>query len=287
MNLRTSFAKHLADARNMEPSHELTRPRPLRALRRVQSIAVFALLDVNDWLIGRLGPRPAIWPTATWPWIDELEAATPVIRAEFEAYATAFLLPHVAALSGLDPDSEEARASVPTSKGTWRTLLLYGGGRWIDETARHFPETVRLMSRVTAKANLGFSALDARSHLAAHVGPNRGAVRLQLPIIVPGALGDARIRIGDEIVAWEEGRAVVFDLSANHEAWNDTDEQRVLLMAELPMPLPFPQALVNRVAQHCYRWHPSFRGMVERARALSRAQARVPGGDAPVVPGLG
>ena len=101
-------------------------------------------------------------------------------------------------------------------------------------------------------------------------GPNRGALRFQLPIIVPGQPGDCRIRILDDVVVWKEGEAVVFDLAVEHEAWNDSDDLRVLLMVEIEQPLRFPLNLVNRTAQYCYRWHPSYRKMPTRIAQLGR-----------------
>ncbi len=247
----------------------------LRGIRRwgrqAQSFVIFCLLDVNDWLIGRFaGGRSPIYPTSQWPWIPEVEAATPQIRREIEEYAPSTLLPQVAAVSGLDPDTEEGKLSIPGLVGTWRTVILFANGAWIDETARHFPRTVECFRSIHPKANVGFSALEPRSHIEAHVGPNRGALRFQLPVIVPGELGDCRIRIGEDVVKWREAEAIVFDLSTNHEAWNDTDHLRVLLMVEIPMPLPPPLKWCNRLAQYSYRWHPSYRGMPDRIAAFAR-----------------
>jgi beta-hydroxylase len=262
----------------MEPEQELAVSRPRRLLRRAQSIAVFALLDANDGMIDRLGPdRPAVYDPSDWKWIARLEAAAPDIKAEIEAYADGGALPHVASVSGLDPETEEGHLSVPGVKGAWRTVILFANGRWIDETARHFPRTVACFRDLHPKANVGFSALDPRSHIEPHVGPNRGSLRVQLPVVVPGEYGDCRIRVGDDLLRWREGHAVVFDLSVDHEAWNDTDERRVLLMVEIPMPLPVPLAWVNRATQYSYRWHPSYRGMTDRIARFGREHdARAP-----------
>ena len=269
MSLTRRLRERMANARTQEPVHESGLPRFVRAARRAQSVAVFLLLDLNDALIARFQPDPkAMWDTAAWPWIAEAEAATPMIRAEIERYAEGITLPHVAALSGLDPDSPEGKEL--GVEGTWRAVVLFSNGRWVDEVARHFPVTVGLFSGLHPKANVGFSALEPHSHIEPHVGPNRGALRFQLPLIVPGALGECRIRVGDEMVRWREGEAVVFDLSTNHEAWNDTDELRVLLMVELAMPLPRPWSWVNRLAQFSYRWHPAYRGMPERIAEFGR-----------------
>lgn len=276
-----SIKAYRAAAHEMEPVEEAHLGRRQRAARRGVSIATFALLDLNDWAIGKTADTSPVWDTHRWPWIADVERATPTIRRELDAYLDRASFPHVAAMSGLDPDSEEGKISVPGIKGTWRTLLLFANGQWIDETARHFPETVACFRHIHPKANLGFSALEPRSHIETHVGPNRGALRFQLPVIVPGEYGDCRIRVGDRMLKWVEGEALMFDLSTNHEAWNDTDALRVLLMVEIEMPLPRPQSWLNRLAQYSYRWHPSFRQMVPRVEEIGRAQEALAGGAGP------
>jgi len=269
MGVTERLRERIANSRTLEPVHEAGLPRPVRAARRFQSVVVFLLLDLNDRCIARFQPEPkTLWDTADWPWIAKAEQATPAIRAEIEQYANGITLPHVAALSGLDPESPEGKEL--GVQGTWRAVVLFSNGRWVEEVASHFPITKAMFTDLHPKANVGFSALEPHSHIEPHVGPNRGALRFQLPLIVPGELGDCRIRVGDEMVRWEEGHAVVFDLSTNHEAWNDTDELRVLLMVELAMPLPLPWSWLNRWAQYCYRWHPAYRGMPDRIAEFGR-----------------
>lgn len=52
-----------------------------------------------------------------------------------------------------------------------------------------------------------------------------------------------------------------------HEAWNDSDEVRVLIMAEVPMPLPLN--VCNHVAQRMFRFFPTFRGLTDRVHGFA------------------
>lgn len=255
----------------MEPVHEQGRPeRDRRRLTR-QSTAVIALLDLNDWLIARVRPdTPERWDPAGWPWIADIVEQVPAIREELLAYVGATQIPLVAEVAGFDVDSEGAKTAVPVRTGAWRTVLLFANGRWIDATAAHFPVTRSCFEHLHRKANVGFSALEGHSHIEAHVGANRGALRLQVPIIVPGEDGECRIRIGDDMVHWHEAEPIVFDLKVDHEAWNDTPDLRVLLMVEIPQPLPWPVSGLNRLAQYAMRWHPSYRELPERVDGLGR-----------------
>jgi len=54
-----------------------------------------------------------------------------------------------------------------------------------------------------------------------------------LPLIVPP---DCRLRVGNEVRLVEAGKMLIFDDSIEHEAWNDSDETRVILLFEIWRP---------------------------------------------------
>ncbi|OWY60295.1 hypothetical protein B7486_69945, partial [cyanobacterium TDX16] len=113
--------------------------------------------------------------------------------------------------------------------------------------------------------------LDPGSHLRAHVDP-AGGYRYHLPLVVPGEEGDCRIRIADEVLPWREGEGILFNESAEHEVWNDSDGTRVLLNLGARIPLPFPARALNRVTQQAYRFSPALHRMPERASAYARSR---------------
>lgn len=253
------------------------RDRPVRRRWVVgRGTFLFWLFDLNDAAIERwAGELPDVWDAAEFDWIPRIEAAWPEIRDELNAYIESHeSIPQVAEVSGLTPGTEEAMNSAPVDRGIWRALILLANGKWIEETAAFFPRTREAVRDCPQMTTVGFSALEARSHIAEHVGTNRGALRYQLPVMVPGEPGQCRICIADEMVVWEEGRSVVFDLGALHEAWNDADGRRVLFMIETAMPLRFPLSILNRVVQYQFRFFPSFQKMPDRVRELERQRAR-------------
>ena len=271
------WRKNLSRARYIVPA-EAAGSSFRRRWTVLRGAVVMSLFDVNDWLITRYGgDLPEVYDTSdpAFAWVRRIEASWKDIRKELDAYEEQHLsLPHVAEVSGLVPGTEEAMNSAPVDRGEWRVLILLANGRYIDETAEYFPTVREAVRDCPQMTTLGFSALEARSHIAEHVGTNRGALRYQLPIMVPGEPGDCRIRIGDEMVVWREGESVVFDLGTLHEAWNDADGRRVLLMIETAMPLRFPLSSINRFVQYQYRFFPSFREMPDRVRELERERVR-------------
>jgi hypothetical protein len=69
-----------------------------------------------------------------------------------------------------------------------------------------------------------------------HKGYSRMVLRCHLPLIVPDE-DLCGLRVGDETRHWEEGELMIFDDSFEHEAWNKTNEKRVVLMFDIPNPL--------------------------------------------------
>jgi len=58
-----------------------------------------------------------------------------------------------------------------------------------------------------------------------------------IPLIVPPNCG---FRVGTQVRAWQPGTALIFDDTIEHEAWNDSDEDRVILIFDIWNPLLTP-----------------------------------------------
>lgn len=79
-----------------------------------------------------------------------------------------------------------------------------------------------------------FSALQAHTHIPPHTGSTNTRLLVHLPLLLPGP---ARFRVGNETRDWRMGEAWVFDDSIDHEAWNDADSLRVILIFDVWNPL--------------------------------------------------
>jgi aspartyl/asparaginyl beta-hydroxylase (cupin superfamily) len=170
--------------------------------------------------------------------IRELEAGTNAVRAEFEALMkvkTAELVPYTQY-----PDH------VPL--GQWRELnnnldwtaihLLQNGER-VEANARHCPGTLELLAKLPqpdipgAGPNAMFSLLAPKTRIPPHTGVANVRLVAHLPLIVPPGCG---FRVGATTREWHVGEAFVFDDTIEHEAWNDSDDLRVVLIFDLWAP---------------------------------------------------
>ena len=78
-----------------------------------------------------------------------------------------------------------------------------------------------------------FSLLLPGTHIPPHHGMLNTRAIVHLPLIVPPG---CRLRVGNHERAVEAGRAMIFDDSMLHEAWNDSDATRVVLLFEVWRP---------------------------------------------------
>ena len=101
------------------------------------------------------------------------------------------------------------------------------------------------MAAVPGMQTAMFSILAAGKHIPDHNGPYKGVIRYHLGLKVPRAADRCRIRVGDTIATWREGASLIFDDTYEHEVWNDTDEERVVLFLDIVRPLRFPMNVVN------------------------------------------
>ena len=70
---------------------------------------------------------------------------------------------------------------------------------------------------------------------------------------VPGPPGAARLEVGDATHVWTEGGDLLFDDSVDHEAWNDSDEDRYVFFVEFVWPTTGIAGLCNVATQRMYR----------------------------------
>lgn len=174
-------------------------------------------------------------PREHFPWLAELEAATPDIRAEMQ---TALASQRAALVPYLDYRDHEALAQwkALNRNPDWTALHLIKQGKAMAANAELCPRTAALLARLPqpvipgASPNAMFSLLAPHTTIPPHVGVNNARLVCHLPLVVPDGCW---FRVGDETRYWHEGQAFVFDDTIEHEAANPTDQLRVVLIFDV------------------------------------------------------
>lgn len=110
----------------------------------------------------------------------------------------------------------------------WLWFGLFGEGAELEAHRARCPLAARACAAVPGLVNAGISLFRPGTHLYPHRGELRGVLRCHLPLSVPH--GDVALRSGDEVRPWVEGQCLVFDDTIEHEAWNHTAADRVVLI---------------------------------------------------------
>jgi aspartyl/asparaginyl beta-hydroxylase (cupin superfamily) len=188
-------------------------------------------------------------PRGDFPWLEGLEAAASTIRQEALAVLAADrdgLTPYIAYSDGLPLDHwRELNHS-----RRWSAYFLWKDGEREEEHCRRCPATVSALAQApqvdipSRGPTAFFSILDARTHIPPHTGSTNARLTVHLPLILPGS---CRFRVGAETREWRAGEAWVFDDTIEHEAWNDADAPRAILIFDVwnPQLTPLERDLVR------------------------------------------
>jgi len=201
--------------------------------RLIRGLAQFF---ANQSLVG----NEPVYPLDRFPAVKPLEANWKAIRAELDE-----VLKHreeVPAFQEISPDQKRI------AKGDkWKTFILYGFGTKFERHCAKCPETTKLLEQVPNLQTAWFSIMGPGYHVPAHSGVTKSILRCHLGLIVPREREKCRMRVDKEICVWEEGKAFVFDDTFNHEVWNETDDDRVILLFDFTRPMRFWGRVLNRL----------------------------------------
>ena len=182
-------------------------------------------------------PQVQYQPRDTLPWMTAVEEAAADIRAELEALLAepALFRPYV-----------EKRADRPNSDAAgmvdnpdWSALFLWKDGAEQADVARRCPRTLEALADVPLCGVPGrtpsilFSRLKAGARIPPHHGLINTRLICHLPLIAPPG---GRFRVGNEVREWKEGQAWAFDDTVEHEARNDSGQDRTILIFDVWKP---------------------------------------------------
>ncbi len=182
-------------------------------------------------------PQIQFYDRQMFPWLDRIEAMAADIRAElievmrqpsaFEPYVRG------------DPMRLHNDQMGMVNNPDWSAFYLWKDGEVVAGNAARCPKTMQALSNAPLALVKGRSPSILFSQLrpGARIPPHNGFVNTRLichlPLIVPPKCG---FRVGNETREWVEGKAWLFDDTIEHEAWNLSDQTRVILLFDVWRP---------------------------------------------------
>jgi aspartate beta-hydroxylase len=234
--LEEFLERELAQARQLHAGEDLSRYDACR------DIALGKRRAYTSQPKGTLFPYlPSIefFPRNDFPWLDILEAATEDIAAEALGAlqsVPADFAPYVNAPSGTPLDEW-----APFNRSmAWSVYSLWLDGVALPANQATCPKTTAVLAKLPMCDVPGyapgayFSVLKPHTRLPPHTGTTNTRSIVHLPLVIPDG---CRFRVGSDVRAWEKGKAWVFDDTIEHDAWNDSDEVRIILIFDIWNPL--------------------------------------------------
>ena len=167
-------------------------------------------------------------------WTEALEASTADIQAEL-----AGLFADEAASADIEPyaqlpDTEplEMWAELNNSL-SWSAYHFAQHGKLIEAHRAKCPKTAAALDRLGQpevphrSPSALFSILKPKTHIPPHCGFSNFRLICHLPLVVPP---NCLFRVGNEYRSWRVGETLIFDDTIEHEAWNNSDQIRTVLI---------------------------------------------------------
>jgi hypothetical protein len=182
-------------------------------------------------------PNIQFYEREQFEWAERVESATAAIRAELltlMAERDSFR-PYMVA----DPGRPRADFHGLLDNPQWSSLYLWENGKPVEENVARCPVAFEALSHaplphISVRAPVVmFSRLAPGARIPPHTGMLNARLICHLPLIVPPGCG---FRVGNEVRQWEEGKLLIFDDTIEHEAWNESQEDRVVLIFDIWRP---------------------------------------------------
>jgi len=207
----------------------------MRILTGQESVMMTIQKPTVHFLPGLL--QRAWYERAEFAWAEALEGHTDAIREELLALLNdgRMFMPYIEGDNHGPARDYQGLLDNPA----WSAAYLWRDGAPVAETIARCPKTAAALARVPQPSLAGrsptamFSLLAPRTRIPAHHGMLNARLIAHLPLIVPDGCA---MRVGDRTRPWRTGELAVFDDSVEHEAWNDSDETRVILLFDVARP---------------------------------------------------
>ena len=172
------------------------------------------------------------------PWVKALEAEFPAMREEALSLleGASDFRPYVRQTSARPQGDVHGLLENPD----WSTLFLWENGGPVEAHVALCPKTFAAVMQHVPLCHIGprapsvmLSLLRAGAKIPPHTGMINTRFVCHLPLIVPEKCG---FRVGETRIEWREGRTIAFDDTVEHEAWNNSTKDRLVLIFDVWRP---------------------------------------------------
>jgi ornithine lipid ester-linked acyl 2-hydroxylase len=188
-------------------------------------------ISVVEKVIAIYVENKSVFPSSQFPGVAFLEANHAHIEREYLRVKSQKVFYDITGVS------EEQKKVV--NKSEWEFFPFYIYGNKIHDNLQLCPETAKCLASIPNLTTAFFSVIKPQTFIKEHRGAFKGYLRLLFGVKVPKAYTKCGIKIENKVYHWENGKSLVFDDTFLHEAWNYSEEERVVLYVDFIRPMPY------------------------------------------------
>ena len=228
---------------------------------KVQAFAGKAFIRVIELSMKPFLLNKAFFAPTEFNWTKQIDENWIVIRDEIMQ-----VISEKNAIQDICEVSPEQEIVVNHGDWDFFPLLIYGNR--IKKNTIRCPKTSQLVESIPNATTVFFSILKPGCHVKAHRGAYRGYLRyhLGLSISEPEKCG---LRLIDKTYHWHNGGSMIFDDTYDHEAWNRSDTDRIILYVDFIRPMPAPFVALSKWLTRKISKSPYIQSSLERAGNLN------------------
>ncbi|MBT8115426.1 MAG: aspartyl/asparaginyl beta-hydroxylase domain-containing protein [Arenicella sp.] len=126
----------------------------------------------------------------------------------------------------------------------WTRFYLKWYEDYLPSAVDQCPKTVEVLKKTPSIKAAMFASLPPGGELKQHRDPYAGSLRYHLGLVTPNS-DDCYILVDGHRHSWRDGKDVLFDETYIHEAYNKSDQPRIILFADVHRPMRFK--LVDKI----------------------------------------
>jgi aspartyl/asparaginyl beta-hydroxylase (cupin superfamily) len=180
--------------------------------------------SIFDFSFDYKGAESSFVDVSNEPWAKDFQLHFESVKEELSAY-----LKHAQATTYFN-------TAMTNEAGIWKTISL----RWWDveffKNQKDFPVVTKLLRQYPQILSLSFNQLAPNGKILPHCGDTNGIFRCHFGITVPAGLPKCGFRVRTEMTDWKEGEWFGFMDAYQHEAFNLTEQERVIMVVDVLRP---------------------------------------------------
>jgi aspartyl/asparaginyl beta-hydroxylase (cupin superfamily) len=218
---------------------------------KVQYIAIKSVIWIMEHIIMLFIKNESYIDPSQFEWTKTLEKNTEVIRTDF------LKLWNEDSADNIDVTVLSEEQIPVVGRKQWYSIPFYMWGAKFMRMHELAPATAKLLEQIPDITTANFSIIKPGAVIKPHVGVINGYIRYHLGVIVPKDPTKCTFKVRGKVYHWREGESMIFDHRHQHEAWNESDETRVVLLVDTIRPLPkflryFMIAFTKKIAKSPY-----------------------------------